>query len=228
MRWGRGALQGATVSLRDREQGKTCRIFLWLKMTNLGSPGLSGLAPPSAQGVTPGSWDRVPRRAPCMEPASPSAWRLEEPLGLPPGAPHGARQRELFPQTNPGTPAESREPVDLGRPELRARPARPAQPVPVDLQRVHAVLALDPVLPRLSCLADQTPVLVPAREKPSSQAAGRVESAPCPRPPCGSPVRLALCLRAPLPGPGPVGSSARCAGESSARRPRPHWAAPNL
>ena len=33
--------------------------------------GLRGL--PSAQVVTPGSRDRVPRRAPCMEPASPSA-----------------------------------------------------------------------------------------------------------------------------------------------------------
>ena len=29
---------------------------------------------PSAQGVIPGSWDPVPRRAPCMEPASPSAY----------------------------------------------------------------------------------------------------------------------------------------------------------
>ena len=40
-----------------------------------GSPGvLSGLAPPrSAQGVILETWDRVPRRAPCMEPASPSA-----------------------------------------------------------------------------------------------------------------------------------------------------------
>ena len=28
---------------------------------------------PLAQGMTPGSQDRVPRRAPCMEPASPSA-----------------------------------------------------------------------------------------------------------------------------------------------------------
>ena len=28
---------------------------------------------PSAQGVIPGSWDRVPHRAPCKEPASPSA-----------------------------------------------------------------------------------------------------------------------------------------------------------
>ena len=35
---------------------------------------LSGLAPPSAQGVILETRDRVPRRAPCMEPASPSAW----------------------------------------------------------------------------------------------------------------------------------------------------------
>ena len=28
---------------------------------------------PLAQVVVPGSWDRVPHRAPCMEPASPSA-----------------------------------------------------------------------------------------------------------------------------------------------------------
>ena len=32
-----------------------------------------GLAPPSAQGVILETWDRVPRQAPCMEPASPSA-----------------------------------------------------------------------------------------------------------------------------------------------------------
>ena len=28
---------------------------------------------PSAQGVIPGSWDQILHRAPCMEPASPSA-----------------------------------------------------------------------------------------------------------------------------------------------------------
>ena len=33
----------------------------------------SGLAPPSAQGVILETWDRVARRAPCMEPASLSA-----------------------------------------------------------------------------------------------------------------------------------------------------------
>ena len=39
----------------------------------LGQPGwLSGLALPSAQGVMLESRDRVPYRAPCMEPASPS------------------------------------------------------------------------------------------------------------------------------------------------------------
>ena len=33
----------------------------------------SGLAPPAAQGVILETLDRVPRQAPCMEPASPSA-----------------------------------------------------------------------------------------------------------------------------------------------------------
>ena len=37
------------------------------------SGGLSGLAPPSAQDVILESQDRVPRRVPCMGPASPSA-----------------------------------------------------------------------------------------------------------------------------------------------------------
>ena len=46
----------------------------WVKRGHLGQPGwLSGLAPPSAQGVILETRDRVPRRAPCMEPASPSA-----------------------------------------------------------------------------------------------------------------------------------------------------------
>ena len=41
----------------------------------VGHPGGSVVEPlPSAQGVTPGSRDQVPGRAPCMEPASPSAW----------------------------------------------------------------------------------------------------------------------------------------------------------
>ena len=33
----------------------------------------SGLAPPAARGVILETRDRVPRQAPCMEPASPSA-----------------------------------------------------------------------------------------------------------------------------------------------------------
>ena len=38
----------------------------------IGQPGwLSGLAPPSAQGVILETQDQVPRQAPCMEPASP-------------------------------------------------------------------------------------------------------------------------------------------------------------
>ena len=40
----------------------------------MGIPGwLSGLAPPSAQGLILETWDRVPRQVPCMEPASSSA-----------------------------------------------------------------------------------------------------------------------------------------------------------
>ena len=43
-------------------------------MVLLGQPGwLSGLAQPSAQGLILGSQDRVLRRAPYVEPASPSA-----------------------------------------------------------------------------------------------------------------------------------------------------------
>ena len=39
-----------------------------------GRPGwLSGLVPPSAQGVILETLDRVPRQVPCMDPASPSA-----------------------------------------------------------------------------------------------------------------------------------------------------------
>ena len=46
----------------------------YFKIKNVGQPGwLSGLAPRLARGVILGSRDRVPRRAPCMEPASPSA-----------------------------------------------------------------------------------------------------------------------------------------------------------
>ena len=44
----------------------------WIKnLWSVGIPGwLSGLAPPSAQGVILESWDQVPRWAACMEPAS--------------------------------------------------------------------------------------------------------------------------------------------------------------
>ena len=44
------------------------------KVIEDGQPGwLSSLAPPSAQGLVLETRDRVPRRAPCMEPVSPSA-----------------------------------------------------------------------------------------------------------------------------------------------------------
>ena len=45
-----------------------------IRIQILGHPGwLSGLAPPSAQDVILETGDRVPRRAPCMKSASPSA-----------------------------------------------------------------------------------------------------------------------------------------------------------
>ena len=48
--------------------------LLGKKIAVMGQPGwLSGLALPSAQGEILETRDRVPRRAPCMEPASPSA-----------------------------------------------------------------------------------------------------------------------------------------------------------
>ena len=39
-----------------------------------GGGGLGGGASAFGSGRDPGSWDRVSRPAPCMEPASPSAW----------------------------------------------------------------------------------------------------------------------------------------------------------
>ena len=45
-----------------------------LEKAILGQPRwLSSLVPPSAQGMVLETWDRVPHRGPCMEPASPSA-----------------------------------------------------------------------------------------------------------------------------------------------------------
>ena len=46
----------------------------WAEITEGGQPRwLGGLVPPSAQGVILETWDRVPCRAPCMEPVSTSA-----------------------------------------------------------------------------------------------------------------------------------------------------------
>ena len=46
-----------------------------LKAQHMGRPGGSAVEHlPLAQGMVPGSWDRVPRWAPCEEPASPSAY----------------------------------------------------------------------------------------------------------------------------------------------------------
>ena len=57
-------------------------IELGAQKAEWGQPwGPSGLAPPAAQDVTLETLDRVPRQAPCMEPASPSA-RVSASLSL--------------------------------------------------------------------------------------------------------------------------------------------------
>ena len=64
----------STFFLQDREDGPTQHRRSLRNHRMAGIPGwLSSLASALAQGVIPGSWDQVPHRAPCMEPASPSA-----------------------------------------------------------------------------------------------------------------------------------------------------------
>ena len=72
------------------DSGLAVLLSLWLsypipathKMHQVGQPGwLRGLVPPSAQGLILETRDRVPRRAPCMEPASSSAC-VSAPLSL--------------------------------------------------------------------------------------------------------------------------------------------------
>ena len=72
--WGRCVLLSHTPQVGHYQQAsRSCDSVRHLKLT-VGQPEwLSGLAPPSAQGVTLETRDRVPRQAPCMEPASPSA-----------------------------------------------------------------------------------------------------------------------------------------------------------
>ena len=64
------------VSVCRDSTGTTLLLSSWGldKTPQSGQPQwLSGLAPPSAQGVILETQDQVPRRAPCVEPASPSA-----------------------------------------------------------------------------------------------------------------------------------------------------------
>ena len=63
-----------------RHPGIPKKIFF--KKKYYGQPGwLSGLVQPSAQGLILETQDQVPHRAPCMEPASPSAC-VSAPLSL--------------------------------------------------------------------------------------------------------------------------------------------------
>ena len=58
-------IKGANVIEEER------KVFRTEDAGSLGGSAVEHL--PSAQGVILESWDRVPHRAPCMEPASPSA-----------------------------------------------------------------------------------------------------------------------------------------------------------
>ena len=70
-------LPGETVTRQQGPvmcQGTVSKHEAQDRSDNLGTPGGSAIKRlPSAQGVTLGSRDQVLRRAPCMEPASPSA-----------------------------------------------------------------------------------------------------------------------------------------------------------
>ena len=73
--WKKACVLGLREQNGEWHEVRQGRSMSLIRVWSLGQPqGLSGLAPPSAQGLILGTGDRVPRRAPCMEPASPSAW----------------------------------------------------------------------------------------------------------------------------------------------------------
>ena len=62
-----------TVLARGKGTSKSDSCEEGIEQEQIGQPRwCSGLAPPAAWGVILETWDRVPHRAPCMEPASPS------------------------------------------------------------------------------------------------------------------------------------------------------------
>ena len=70
----RGYYAKQNNSVRERQIPYDFTHMWKLRNKTNGQPGwLSGLAPPLAQGVILETQDGVPRWAPCMEPASPSA-----------------------------------------------------------------------------------------------------------------------------------------------------------
>ena len=73
-----GRIEGGWVEIWKPVIKEELRVWyaesLMIRMVEVGHPRwLSGLAPPSAQGVILETQDRVPHQAPCLEPASPSA-----------------------------------------------------------------------------------------------------------------------------------------------------------
>ena len=62
------------VQMKNVYTDEKCLYFLTSVSKGKGQTGwLSGLAPLSVQGLVLETWDRVPRRDPCVEPASPAA-----------------------------------------------------------------------------------------------------------------------------------------------------------
>ena len=75
---GLGIILGTKVPCQATETNHDFLLLTYTQSVEIslkGQPGwLSGLAPPAAQGMILETLDRVPRRALCMEPASPSAY----------------------------------------------------------------------------------------------------------------------------------------------------------
>ena len=84
--WGAG-IWGLLFMLNTHKHAQsTCSVFTELKLIKLKVQGhLAGSAAehlPSAQAMTPGSWDQALHRAPHREPASPSAVSLPRSVSL--------------------------------------------------------------------------------------------------------------------------------------------------
>ena len=72
--WKKACVLGLREQNGEWHEVRQGRSMSLIRVWSLGQPqGLSGLAPPSVQGVILETQDRVPRRVPWMKPAFPSA-----------------------------------------------------------------------------------------------------------------------------------------------------------